>query len=158
MRHLILGAALGAVLTAGILAQPAAAPISPTSPSAIDRLSRLERRVATLERLSRLQSRWNAVTSERQDIASSRITDALNRELSTSSAIGTSVSVAPRTWGYVSASCITGTLVAGGLLAEWPMEIGGSELVGTTWRVAAYNPYFNESAFLRGRGVCLSLR
>jgi hypothetical protein len=150
MNRLFLGAVLGAVLAGAALSSQARAPLVTDSASVSD-VTRLERRVAELERKSRLQITWNLLTTQRIDFAA-------NRELSVSSAIGTSQFVGPREWGYVSASCITGTLVAGGMVAEWPMEVGQSELSGTTWRVSAFNPYTNDRAFLRGRGVCLSLR
>jgi hypothetical protein len=121
-------------------------------------VGRLERRVANLERQIRLQVQWNVLTTDRINNASNRIMSVENRQLSVTSALGTSQFVPPRSWGSVSASCISGTLVSGGMVAEWPMEIGQSELSGTTWRVSAYNPYTNDNAFLRGRGVCISLR
>jgi hypothetical protein len=164
MHRFTVGALLGAAFAAAAMAAPAGAPPAPAA-SDVDQVTRLERRVANLERQIRLQIQWNVVATDRITNASDRITNASsriaaveNRQLSVTSAIGTSQFVAPRSWGSVSASCVSGTLVAGGMLAEWPMEIGQSELSGTTWRVSAFNPYTNDNAFLRGRGVCISLR
>ena len=87
-------------------------------------MTRLERRVAALERQMRLQIRLNAITSARITNASARIDLIADRDLETSSAIGTSALITPRTLGYVSASCISGAMVGGGFVADYPVELG----------------------------------
>jgi len=134
----------------GVLAQ---APFGSAGPDASSAHSaNLEKRVALLERKLRIQAQFNILTITRLDRLESR-------KLQVSGGVGGSTTIAPGSWGSISASsCLGLNAVPVGLSyqTDYPIWPGSVSRSLSSWRLAAYVPSNGHTASVRAEPVCVT--
>jgi hypothetical protein len=144
-----------ALATAGvcfaITATTGFASIGSHSMSAAGSRSALERRVAALERKTRIQGQFNVLTIE-------RLTSLESKKLQVSDGVGGSTAINPGQWGYVSAGTCVGldsVPVAFSVATDYPIMPGSIAHSAAGWRLAAFVPFGYHSAFVSAHPVCV---
>ena len=156
-KHLLL---LAIILVALVVAAPLWAASSRHSSSPEVKVTRLEARVAALERrvksLAVIDVRMNSQILNTQ----TRVFKLETKDTAVSAAEEPAIPVIvqPQTWGSANGgACGLGTLVGGGFRTDYPAEMGTSEPSSVGWSVHVFNPT-SRPISLTADSVCVSVK